>query len=123
MTDVEMWWDPRRNGEATATYLARVLDTLGATELAQDARRFYFDDYRCPPDVDDGANIMRLVHSVYWWGRQNTPDGSEQRRRAMAVVRAAKDGEFDGTKEESDAWAASPEGRATFAELLRGKRT
>jgi hypothetical protein len=32
----------------------------------------------------------------------------------------AKNGEFDATKEESDAWAASPAGQATFNELLKG---
>lgn len=29
------------------------------------------------------------------------------------------DGEFDATKEEADAWAASPEGREMFQKLLR----
>ena len=30
------------------------------------------------------------------------------------------DGKYDGTKEESDEWAASPEGRQAFSELTNG---
>jgi hypothetical protein len=32
------------------------------------------------------------------------------------------DGEFDGTTEESEAWAASPEGQATMAKFMEGKK-
>jgi hypothetical protein len=33
------------------------------------------------------------------------------------LVRRIMDGDFDGTREESEEWARSPEGRATFNEL------
>jgi hypothetical protein len=36
----------------------------------------------------------------------------------QAVIAAAKDGEFDGTKAEAQEWGRSPEGQATFAALL-----
>lgn len=56
-------WRPRQDGERTAPYLARVLDELGPhfAQLAANARALHYDDYFCPPDVDDGANIHRLV--------------------------------------------------------------
>lgn len=126
----ESWWEPRREGEATADYLARVLDELGAGELATQARACHFDDYRCPPDVDDGMNIHRLVHGVKVWALHHpaaapsaTPPVSDRAAliaRVRAVVNAAFAGEFDGTTEESRAWAETPEGRATFRELMGG---
>jgi len=110
------WWPARRDDEATADYLARVLDELGAGELAVQARACHFDDFRCPPDVDDGMNIHRLVHGVrVWAGGQ---DETSVRRRAMSVIDAAVAGEFDSTAEESRAWAESPEGQTTFRELM-----
>ncbi|MGH3548888.1 MAG: hypothetical protein ACRDQU_12420 [Pseudonocardiaceae bacterium] len=109
------WWEPRRDGEATAVYLARVLDELGADEMAGRARLCHFDDYFCPDEVDDGANINRLVAELADWKRSATRD---QRLRAHAVTEEAKAGEFDGTREESNRWAASKNGREVFRELV-----
>lgn len=111
--DQTRWWEPRRDGEATADYLARVLEELGAPALAARARAFHYDDYLCPPDVDDGANIQRLVLAVCAWA-----DTHGQPHRARVVAEAAKHGEFDGTSEESGAWARSEDGQAAFRELV-----
>lgn len=119
MTDTaSYWWEHRRDGEPTADYLARVLDELGADHVANKARLYHFDDYFCPPSVDDGANIHRLIDAVLDWSRSATRD---QRERAKAVMAAAKDGEFDGTKAESEQWARSPDGRAMFRDLIEGR--
>jgi hypothetical protein len=40
--------------------------------------------------------------------------------KAQAITARVMNGEFDGTKEEGDAWAASPDGQETFAELAAG---
>jgi hypothetical protein len=119
MTGTECWWEPRREGEPTRDYLARVLDDLGAPDLAARALQAHYDDYLCPPAIDDGANIHRLIAAVQDWSRSST---RLQRERAKAVVVAARDGEFDGTRAEASEWAASPDGQATFAEFLRGGR-
>jgi hypothetical protein len=42
------------------------------------------------------------------------------RARIDALIKAAKDGEFDSTREESKAWEQSEEGRATIQSLMRG---
>jgi hypothetical protein len=38
------------------------------------------------------------------------------------IVEGVMNGEWDATKEESEAWAASPDGQAAFRELLGGNR-
>lgn len=118
MTDEARWWESRRDGEATAVYLARVLDELGATSLAGQARLWHFDDFFCPDHVDDGANIHRLIAAVKDWGRSATREGRE-RARILAV--AAAEGEFDGTREESEKWGKSPDGQQVFRDLIEGR--
>lgn len=110
------WWESRRDNEATAEYLARVLDELGNADMAARARLAHFDDYFCPDDVDDGANILRLVVELRDWARSATRD---QRHRAHVLIEAAEDGEFDGTSQEARQWAASPDGQATFRAFTR----
>lgn len=39
------------------------------------------------------------------------------------IAIAAMNGKYDATKEEADEWQCSPEGRAVFAELVKGKGT
>lgn len=112
------WWEPRRGYESTAVYLARVLAELGADHLADKARLCHFDDYFCPDSIDDGANIHRLVSEVDEWARSVSRD---QRGRAQVVVAAAKRGEFDGTREESERWAASADGQAVFRDLIEDR--
>lgn len=43
-----------------------------------------------------------------------------QRAGFPALAQRAMNGEFDATREESDEWAKSDEGRLTFAELTGG---
>lgn len=113
----EMWWAPRRPGEATAGYLARVLDDLGARDLARNARACHYDDFRCPDHIDDAMNIHRLIADVQGWAVANSYP-----RRARTVMAAAVNGEFDSTAAEAQAWARSPEGRSVWQELI-GKRS
>jgi len=112
-----VWWLRRGSGEPTATYLARVLEALGEPDLAVKARAFHYDDYLRPAEIDDGLNIHALIRDL-----QVAANGSVavKRRRVAAVIAAAKEGEFDGTTAESEAWERSPEGQAALAELLRG---
>lgn len=108
------WWEPRQKGERTFAYLGRVLDQLGALTLAENARNAHYDDFECPPEIDDGMNMQRLVADLERWG------GRAQRRRAAVVIAAVKVGEFDATKEESDRYAASARGQADLRALTEG---
>jgi len=113
------WWEVRRDGERTIPYLTRVLEQLGPEFVAvtTKARAGHYDDYFCPEAVDDGANIHRLVAAIEKRLDRPGVDG-ELRARAVQVAVAAREGEFDGTREEARAWAQSPQGQSTFALLL-----
>lgn len=118
MTEIDRWWEPRKDGEPTAEFLGRVLDQLGATELASNARACHYDDYRCPEHIDDGMNLNRLVRDIADWA-QATAQTVENQSRAAWVTRAVMHGDFDGTSEESLAWARSAEGQSVYAEFMR----
>jgi hypothetical protein len=116
-----MEWETRRPGEMTTVYLGRVLEEfLGLKDMARRAREGHFDDYFCPPEIDDGLNMHRLVGELEDKGRglnRNSP----QFKRIMQVREAVVLGEFDGTKEESQRWAASKEGQELFRQLTEGE--
>lgn len=114
-------WETRREGEATAAYLGRVLDDSGLPELAAKAKLAHYDDYFCPPEVDDGMNMHRLLADLEHSISPNSRAASKRVRRIRALQDAVKDGEFDGTREESEAWGQSPDGQATFQALLGGE--
>lgn len=114
---MDLSWEGRKPHELSSEYLGRVLENyLGFKEMAVRARRGHFDDYFCPPEVDDGMNINRLVNELKEKA-DRIHRGSSQHRRILEVREAAIQGEFDGTKEESDRWAASKEGQTAMSEF------
>lgn len=110
----EPWWQPRRSGQRTFEYLERVLNQLGAYELAKNAAAAHYDDFECPPELDDGMNIHRLIADLEAWSRKTN---RANRLMARIVIEHAKAGEFDSTKEESDRYVASARGQADLAAL------
>lgn len=113
------WWAPRAPGERTTQYLARVLDVLGLADMGRRARAGHFDDYFCPPEVDDGMNIHRLVAELEVLRAKATQHN--RRKDIEALIAAAKEGEFDATKAESEEWARGPQGTAAFKRLAGGR--
>lgn len=89
----------------TAAYLADNLAAAGAPQgLVTQARSGYYHDYRSPLAFP----IMQLVHDLQAVG-------------LYELAERAKRGDFDATREEADAWAASEDGQATFRDLLGGR--
>jgi hypothetical protein len=90
----------------TSRKLASALTARGApVEMIQRALHGYYDDFKSPLAMPE----LQLLHDARAAGMEDI---------AQMVI----DGKFDATKEESEAWAASPEGQATFAELLSGAK-
>lgn len=106
---------PRKPGESTMNYLARTLKTVGLNDMARRAELGHFDDYFCPPEVDDGMNINRLVNELS--SAAKVQPTTAQRDQIAAVVDMAMSGEFDGTREESERWAKSKDGQETMKEF------
>ncbi|MBP5971541.1 hypothetical protein HW132_02005 [Brasilonema sp. CT11] len=69
------------------------------------AKANYYHDYKS----DLMAPIVTLVADLRGAGHED-------------LAQRAVDGEFDSTKEESDAWAKSSEEKAVFAELLGSRK-
>lgn len=86
----------------TKERLADALRAEGLNELAARALTGEFDDYESPratPLVDLYVEL--------------------QKRGFVALADRVKNGDFDGTKEEAEAWAASPEGQKVFADFMK----
>lgn len=89
--------------EPTTERLARALEAVDApAEMITRARAGYYDDYKSPLAMPE----TQLLADARAAGLET-------------IAQGVLNGEWDATKEESDAWAASPDGQATFAELLR----
>lgn len=74
------------------------------TKMIERARAGYYHDFESPL----ATPIMELVKDLRRAGRHD-------------LAKRAAEGEFDATKEEADAWAASPEGQETFRRLMGGR--
>jgi hypothetical protein len=89
--------------EPTTEKLAKALEAVNAPAIMiKRAREGYYDDYKSPLAFPE----MQLHQDAHNAGLET-------------IKAAVEAGEFDSTKEESDEWAASPEGQATFAELVK----
>lgn len=89
--------------ESTKERLATALRGIGLPTLADEAARGMYDDY-------ESEMVFPLITLVHRLGEAMTPE-------ANALIERIKDGEFDGTKEEADAWFER-EGRGLFGGLL-----
>lgn len=93
-------------GESTTERLAAALQAAGvAPAMVARARAGYYDDYKSPLAFP----CMQLVADLEQAGQRD-------------LAARARHGEWDGTKEEAEAWAASPDGQAAFRDLLGGGR-
>ena len=89
----------------TKDRLANELRKIGLEDMAQRAEKGRYDDFLS----ESATPILDLVSALKVVG---SPESQALARRAM-------DGDFDATKEESDAWAASPEGQGIIGSLTK----
>ncbi len=88
----------------TKEKLAQVLHGHGLLSMERYARAGRYDDF----ESESATPIADLVSDLRTQGQE-------------ALAKRAIDGEWDSTKEESDAWAASPDGLATISKLTERK--
>jgi GTP:adenosylcobinamide-phosphate guanylyltransferase len=89
----------------TTERLAEALHAAGCpAAMIRRAREGYYDDYKSPL----ATPCMQLVSDLENIGQRD-------------LANRARNGEFDGTREEAEAWARSPDGQAAFRDLLGGR--
>lgn len=78
--------------------------------MIRDAGRGYYHDYLSPLDLPETQLAADLASTADALPEPQRPAVLSLRDRVIA-------GEFDASRAEADAWAASPEGRAAFRAL------
>lgn len=75
-----------------------------------------YDDYETDLDFPQIQLItdLRVMHAA-------PTSGTKAKAAIEALIVRVMSGEFDGTKEEAEAWGRSDEGRAVMREIFRGK--
>lgn len=99
----------------TKDQLAAALEAVGLRQMARVAAEGYYHDFLSPlalPEiqlVQDLADAYKLVEEP-------------TRKQAIWDLRQrVMNGDFDASREESEAWAKSPEGQEAFSRLARGE--
>jgi hypothetical protein len=96
----------------TKDMLAAALREVGLDRMAERAATGHYHDYLSPLDFPELTLLDELTAEA---GRRLETKGA-----IMALRRRVMSGEFDATKEESDAWANSPDGQAAIRRLIHG---
>lgn len=91
--------------------LADALMAAGLAEMAFAARGYRYHDFRSPVAMPSATLDDELVSAM-----RRAP---QEKMSAIQAIRDAHHrGEWDATREESDAWAASPDGQDAFRRLV-----
>ena len=99
----------------TSENLAQVLHSLGLFKLEEKARADYYHDFLSP----NALSSLELEADL-----RQARDAAKDRIMANMIEKVRQrhlNGEFDASKEESDAWAESEEGQEAFGRLVRGE--
>ena len=79
------------------------------------AERGYYHDYLSPLALPE----LALAEELAAMARHPSRHGTPARDAILAIRAGVLNGDFDASKAESEAWAASAEGQAAFKSLLR----
>lgn len=99
----------------TKDFLAQELRAAGLGDMSIKAAQGYYHDYLSPlatPELQLLADLKAAASRA---------SGRLQHGQISDLIRRHLNGEFDASKEESDEWAASPEGQDAYNALLRGQ--
>lgn len=99
---------------ASDKLLHAALVYIGMADLAKRAAAGEWNDYFGPHAMPQHHLIAVLM--------ERASDFPSKREAIMELIERVKNGDFDGTKEESEEWAKSSEGQEIFRELLGGKK-
>ena len=98
----------------TKDMLADELMKLGLQDMSLKARSGYYHDFLSPlatPELQLCEDLLLEIER----GAERALDIGKLRQRVI-------NGDFDASKEESDAWAASEEGQDAFSKLIGARK-
>ena len=98
----------------TKDKLADALLAVGLLDMSLQARGGYYHDFLSPLELPEIALVTALGAAA-----TANPDKAADIRALMTRV---INGDFDASAEESEEWAASPEGQEAFRSLTSGKK-
>jgi hypothetical protein len=96
----------------TKDLLAAELRKAGLTAMAWKAESGYYHDFLSPldaPSMQLADDLQTYVNAPSW----------PRKDEAKALLDRHINGEFDASRDESEAWATSKEGQETFAKLTQ----
>ena len=96
----------------TKDMLAQALREVGLNAMADVASTGYYHDFLSPLDLPETQLVNDLADAA-------SVSDHPKRDQIIALRRRVINGDFDASKEESDAWAASDEGQDAFRSLLK----
>ena len=97
----------------TKDKLAEALRSCSLSTMADKAAEGYYHDYLSPLDFPELTLVSDLQVAA-----ERFPDRAGL---IMLLRKRVMDGDFDASEEESEEWAASPEGQEAFRKLLGGQ--
>lgn len=100
----------------TKDKLAMALRQAGLDDMAKLAAEGHYHDFLSPLDFPE-LTLEQHLRSA----RGKEVMGSPRWRQIEAIRKDVINGEFDASLEESEEWAASPEGQEVFGRLVRGE--
>lgn len=98
----------------TKDSLANELMKLGLVDMSLKARGGYYHDFLSPLDFPE----IQLCHDLMEMAKKPGMDTNG----IITLRKRVMNGDFDASLEESDAWAASPEGQEAFRSLIKGAK-
>ena len=103
----------------TSELLAVELDKVGLIGMAKLAREDHFHDFLSPLDMPE-IELVEMLSAAAMSCLEN--DDFQRQDKIWKLRDDVINGKYDADKAESDAWAKSPEGRATMGRLIRNRR-
>jgi|SRR5262245_54045446 len=101
--------------EVTSQKLADALRSAGFEDIAVRAEADEFHDYKSPHALPN-MTLESILRGIMHGAKDEKTQMAAHNLRLRLI-----DGEFDASKEEGEAWAASPEGQAAFRALHEGE--
>ena len=99
----------------TSELLAKALDECGLPTMATLARVDMFHDF-LSPHATPTMHLVEMLAGAANACRSNTRAAAIRHLRERVI-----NGDFDADSEESEDWAKSEEGQATFNKLVKGE--